>query len=790
MLLVIFLVAFIASAASAATGHEFPVAIPTPTEAPFNQIEPSLASNAADYYAVWRDERRSTDNLTTVTLYGSRVDARGQFLQPYGTPIDTNVYRAAVASNGRGYVVVYSKYTGPTLVRHVTDDGLLDPASSTLPGSSYIYSLTSNGSGFLALMSDAASDSFNAVFLDAGGQPLDVIDLGHMRDPKVVAAGSDYRIVDMKWACDGQTACIVTPRLTSISDSAHTVSQTDAAPPVSQWTRVNAIATDRIFIALISDGNPQSGQAIRTVSVEVIGFDGHVIAPMRVIATPPEACICGTWRASLATDGTNVLVAWPQMRLMNGVESDSRIVGIRVAPDGTSIDGDPFEIAPAVATEFVSATSRNGVLLLSSEQHNSYLPYYYGTSDVFARAVRSLADLTVSRSADAIAESSAGQFDSAVATSGSRAIVVWREHDQPSAIRANTVDITTSATASAVTLGERSNVVRTGLSVAALGDVALAVWTENTDQSLRIMGRRIGLDGVVLDQQPLLIVEQKSPYLPPAFTSIATDGAQFLVVWTADQDVFAARVARDGTLVDQEPILVSFEQAPHYHLRLSPRVVWNGTVFLVAWSDDIRYPGLLISPPIPPQTIVRTARVTSSGVVLDSIESRTIVNVLGPIATVSLASNGPAAMVAWSGSDDNAPSTLNTCVHVMPLDRDGAPTRQSPVQVDCEAFGNSSDTPLQPAITAKDGGFVVFWSSNSHRDVRGRLLTTNAIAGPPFVVSPAGYDASQPAAASSPFGTLVTYTRIATEPEYGGSPRVFGRVLDAAPKPKQRAVKR
>jgi hypothetical protein len=430
------------------------------------------------------------------------------------------------------------------------------------------------------------------------------------------------------------------------------------------------------------------------------------------------------------------------------------------------------------------------VLLLSSEQHHSIWPFDFGAYDIFSRSVRSLADVAALRAEDAMVESSAGEFEPAVAAYGSRAVVVWRELDQPSEIHASTFSVANPAALSSVLIAARSSVPRTGASVAAFGDEALVAWNEITNEDFRILGRSLGMEGAVHDDSPIVIASQYARNAGPATTSIATDGTQFLVVWNTDQSVFAVRVHPDGTVIDHAPILVSFEKAPDWGRPVNPRVVWTGTTFLVAWADDPRPPGIY-SPPFPPQTIVRTARVTSSGAVLDSIESPMLFNKRGPIAKVSLAVNFDTVMAVWSGADDNAPSTLSECIHALPLDRDGRPRSTATVQVGCEALMNSSDTLPDPVVAAKDDAFVVFWSSNSQRDVRGRSLTVNALAGPPFVVSPPSSDAWRPATASSPDGTLVTYSRIATEPEYGGSPRVFGRVVHAVPppQPKQRSVK-
>jgi hypothetical protein len=62
--------------------------------------------------------------------------------------------------------------------------------------------------------------------------------------------------------------------------------------------------------------------------------------------------------------------------------------------------------------------------------------------------------------------------------------------------------------------------------------------------------------------------------------SVAYGGGTYLVVWHWWKQIWAARVARDGTLIDTTPILV--RDAPNVS---KPHVAWSGSSFLVTWLE-------------------------------------------------------------------------------------------------------------------------------------------------------------------------------------------------------------
>jgi hypothetical protein len=781
------LLVLLATTAAASTTPELALSAPASTPAAYRQGDLSVASNGADYFAIWRDERSSHEPGVAVSLYGSRIDQAGHLADPFGILIAKNVYRASLASNGHGYLIAYSPYSAGTFLQKISDDGRTFTTPARV-SDLFIVSLVANGNGYGALVSDAGQQTFKALFFDAEGLPAGEADLGVRRDPVLIVSGGDYRLVDLQWTCDGVHECVVHPRMTSLGSAGPAGRETIFAAAVSQWTRVNAVAAgDRIVIAMISDGSPALTPAFHEVTYLVTDASGNIVVPPNKIASSPAACICGSWRPSLVWDGSEVLIAFPRMRTDDGLEGNSKMSAIRVRPDGTVVDAQPFDITNNVSTELAGATGSNGVLLVTTEQHVFANSYYFTPSDIDVRRADSLRAIVSTPAITDVVQSAPVQLDSAVVASGSRALVAWREGDQSSSIKATLVDSMTMTAGPAITLDETSGAPQTGPAIALVGEVALITWRAESAANVRILGKRVRMDGSVIDSTPIVIADQAAGYPPSGMTSVASDGAEFFVVWDLGQEVYGARVQPNGTLMDSTPITVSRDSVQSYHQRVNPRVTWSGSAFVAVWGDAPNT-SLLISPPLPPYTVVRLARVTPTGVVLDSTDSRTLFNRLGPIAEPDIAFAGDHGMAVWSLT--GSPDGTTRCNYALPLDPQGLPTATTPQPFGCEALTKSTDVVARVRLSAKDDTFAAVWTSNANADVRAALLTRDGSSSAPFVVSPAGQDAWGAAVAAVPDGLLVTYSRIAMDSQYGGVARLFARTIEApAPGPRQRAAR-
>jgi phosphoribosylformylglycinamidine (FGAM) synthase PurS component len=111
----------------------------------------------------------------------------------------------------------------------------------------------------------------------------------------------------------------------------------------------------------------------------------------------------------------------------------------------------------------------------------------------------------------------------------------------------------------------------------------LGVWQDPCGNHISdIYGARVAPGGTVLDPDGIIISQAADYQCVPA---LGFDGANFLVVWTAEQggrsDIYGARVTPQGTVLDPQGIAIS--QAANGQWR--PTLAFDGANFLVVWED-------------------------------------------------------------------------------------------------------------------------------------------------------------------------------------------------------------
>ena len=164
----------------------------------------------------------------------------------------------------------------------------------------------------------------------------------------------------------------------------------------------------------------------------------------------------------------------------------------------------------------------------------------------------------------------------------------------------------------------------------------LVVWTDwLSDSSSGIYATRVSPAGTVLDPSGIVISTAGSKQQYPA---VAFDGTNFLAVWVDNRDsgddVFAARVTPQGTVLDPSGIAVSTAPYNQWY----PAVAFDGTDFLVAWSDDTRSN---------PASDIHAARVTPQGTVLDA-SGIAVSTASGAQSFTDVAFDGVNSLVTWT----------------------------------------------------------------------------------------------------------------------------------------------
>ncbi len=270
----------------------------------------------------------------------------------------------------------------------------------------------------------------------------------------------------------------------------------------------------------------------------------------------------------------------------------------------------------------------------------------------------------------------------------------------------------------------------------------LVVWTDlRNDPYGDLYGARVTPDGGVVDVTGFPI---SSGPKGQSNASIAWDGTEFLVAWTEfdsstfDTDVRAARVTAGGAVLDPNGIVVATSPTAREE---SPSVSWNGSHFLVAWSEFQNVTDFDIA----------ATRVSRAGLVLDSPAIR-IVTAPNRQLSPEVISDGTNWLVAWSDA------------RTSPTESDIYATRVSPGGAVLDASGfvvsGAPGEQLEPSF-AWNGTHAVFAWTDSRRgtDVFGaRVTATGAVLEPTGIaISTALNGQFSPALASDGTNWLVIW---------------------------------
>jgi MYXO-CTERM domain-containing protein len=165
--------------------------------------------------------------------------------------------------------------------------------------------------------------------------------------------------------------------------------------------------------------------------------------------------------------------------------------------------------------------------------------------------------------------------------------------------------------------------------VAYNGDQYLVVWQEEVGEDGNLRAARVGRDGRVVDTTPITVSAVAGTESEPA---VASNGTDWLAVWHGVPSGWnAARIAANGTRLDTPPL--DLGEASQW---MSIGVAWDGTAYRVAHSevdDQARYVPCYV-------------RVTASGSVLDH-GNCDAANSSENGGDVQLASNAGATFALW-----------------------------------------------------------------------------------------------------------------------------------------------
>jgi hypothetical protein len=362
-----------------------------------------------------------------------------------------------------------------------------------------------------------------------------------------------------------------------------------------------------------------------------------------------------------------------------------------------------------------------------------------------------------------------GPMTPAVASCGGHTLIVWRWYGIQGSLDRSPVTISDTAD------GDPA--------VACAGNTFLVAWPDSDKQPFLVVARRVRSDGTLLDVNPIMLDAGGSVV---GGVSAASDGVDFLVLWTGD-GVYIRKVSNSGAALDSARRI-------REGFFVSPRVAWTSQYFYVAFAD-YWYAQLDPGTAPPPPTRLYGARVNRDATVLDPLDSPLIA---GPDAGVyglrfSIATEADRVIFAW-GASLTIPETRygSNCIDVAEVDL-SSQVVSSVHQIRCTSVLDEVMVGQDVDIVWDGQQFVLLWNEAIWASPASYFLLSrldsNGIPSdvPPYeLVTPSAGNALRAHLAAIPGGTEITYYRWTTIPQAA----IFARTwMREPPPPRQRVIR-
>lgn len=462
---------------------------------------------------------------------------------------------------------------------------------------------------------------------------------------------------------------------------------------------------------------------------------------------------------AVAWNGREYLVVWSDAR-----DSKRHIYGARVTPGGEVIEKQGILLSGTTGTQTYPRVASDGSgWLVVWQDIRSTSPDIYGCK-VSAEAVPS--------KTYGISTRQDNEETPDVTWNGSYFLVVWRDYRgiatvdtdiygcrvAKNGIRlAGDIIISCNSTGLAGTPGTQRSP-----RVCAMGTSYVVVWEDcRNGANSDVYGARIASNGAVVDKGGLLISAAEGDQELP---SVSYGGSRLLAVWRnrSNRAITGARIETNGTVLDPGGISISAAMAGSH----GATVVGRDGKFMVAWNtlDAI------------------DANVATTAV----LENGSVANPLGVVISLGLdnqldycaAFNGVEYAIVWSqlvnGTYDILGARLSTAGELI------TPT---PVNLTQAFVGDQT----QPAIAWNGSQYLIVWSGTetyavSQRDIRGLRFTSSLspIDTSAINIGAANQDQILPCVASNGSGFLVAWedSRNAISPNYYTD--IYGAIVSAS----------
>ncbi len=523
-----------------------------------------------NFLLAWKETSSGAGSSGIVRV--ARISPNGQILDPGGISLTPNMASYSwprVAFDGTNYLVVWAEESGSTneiWARRVTTAGVAVEAQpvelATFESISIEASVAFNGQDYLVAWQtyEAGLDSvrfrrFKTDLTPIGAAPTALITasstLDFISSPTVSSNGSSWLVA---WDHLGLQVGMV--------DGSGVVGPIAPAKSGLAFPDSVAYGASTFVVGCISGFAPNAELAVQR-------FDATGAAVGSSLSLGP-ASVQNTV-GGIAFSGTEFLAGY------DAGDFGKRLVhATRVAPSGTKVANVVLSQAANTESHPDAAFDGSHYLVVWQDSRGDDFDVYGILVDVQGHPESS--------DAFSIASGPGDQFAASVTWNGSEFVVVWNDD------ASGDIDVKAARVSSSGSLLDTTAEVVCDVSGSQLapriagggGGKSYVVWEDHRGGGfLKIYGARLtgaqpeDFGGVVIAD------DVRDRYLP----SVTFGKDSYLVVWSdernfqSDEDVFAARVGLDGTLLDPTGISLSQEAGIEH----SPRAAWDGSSFTVTW---------------------------------------------------------------------------------------------------------------------------------------------------------------------------------------------------------------
>jgi hypothetical protein len=634
-----------------------------------------------------------------------------------------------------------------------------DPTYGSQPGNQGDTAVAWNGTENLVAYADSPDDMSGVQHIygsrvAADGTVLDIRSFlisntaFSQSQPAVTWDGTNFLVVWSEYHPGAQTTGVYGARV----NSAGTV-----LDPTS--FKIHFLGSNSTDVAIASNGTDSlvtwRNQAANTIFEDDI-YGARVSSAGTVLDTTAFAISAAAhdqYEPAVAWNGTNYFVVWGDNRAATSVSNCScDIYGTQVGSDGTVADVGGIAISTAADWQQEPVITSNGSdFFVAWDDHRSG-----GSWDVYGTLIDA-AGTVLSPTGTVISNAGQPLPVPAVAWNGTNYAVVWEDPRS-----SGYGDIYTTRVSAAGAVLDPSGVLvsnatydQQGPALAATGTDFFAVWTDGRTLNSDVYGSRITGAGVVSDPSGIRIT---SALDRQGNSAIAWDGTNFLVVWNDLRsgtlyDIYAARIAPDGTVLDPDGIPVSTDVSSD---QITPAVAWDGTNFLVVWEDSRNYNGNNYNE----RNDIYGARVGADGTVVDPGGM--------PISTADKDQTNP--KVAWNGQNYLVTYNLNVNIQGAFISAAGEISAND-FEIATSAVGGS-------AVASNGTDFLVAWTSTAQadQDIYGATVTATGTVHAPVPISTAAGVQAGPSAVWNGTNYLVAWT----DNRSGAGGDVYGTLINGA----------